>query len=197
MNREATMQLQATGGSIELGGAAFIPVWKGVDAGVLAELVDLYRRTHAIADVSRATARARQAVCVARGADGAVCAVGTAIVRVLPRLRQPMYYYRQFFAPEFRGRKQAVPFFNRARRVLHEYNAGLPQPESLGVVLELENRALATRYTRAWEPEAESAFIGYSPRGLPLRASYFEGARLLPPAALRRRHRPVAAEAAQ
>lgn len=164
-------------------------VWKQPTPALLAELVAMWRAAHAIPDPTRALQRARQAVCVARDASGAVCGVGTAIVRVPPRLRQPVYYYRQFFAPHVRGRQQSLPFFNRARQVLQAYNAALPAPESLGVLVELENRQLAGHYTRAWEPLAESAFIGYSPRGLPLRMSWFEDARLGPPVVLRRRPR--------
>jgi hypothetical protein len=178
------------GANRDLGfGLEVVPVWKDVAPALLAELVALWRNSHAIADPTRASQRARQAVCVARDESGAVCGVGTAIVRVPPRLRQPVYYYRQFFAPHVRGRKLAVPFFNRAREVLRDYNAALPAPESLGVLLELENRQLAAHYTRAWEPAADSAFIGYSPRGLPLRVSWFEDARLGPPVVLRRRVR--------
>ena len=44
-----------------------------------------------------------QAVCIARDEAGAICGVGTAVVRCCPRLRQPMYYYRQFFAKSLRG----------------------------------------------------------------------------------------------
>jgi hypothetical protein len=170
-------------------GLEIVPVWKAITPALLAELVALWRGTHAIPDPVRAAQRARQAVCVARDETGAVCGVGTAIVRVPPRLRQPVYYYRQFFAPHVRGRKLALPFLNHARRVLQDYNAALPVPESLGVMLELENRQLAAHYTRAWEPAAESAFIGYSPRGLPLRVSWFEDARLGAPVVLRRRPR--------
>ena len=166
-----------------------IPVWKHVTPELQAELVALWRSNHAIADPARAALRARQAVCIARDAGGGIVGVGTAIVRVLPRLRQPVYYYRQFFAPSLRGHKQALPFFNQARQVLQRHNASLATPESLGVLLEVENRQLAAHYTRAYEPAADSAFIGYSPRGLPLRVSYFEGVHLLPPAALRRRQR--------
>lgn len=158
-----------------------IPVWKNVTPELSAELVELWGRHQAIPDADKAKLRARQAVCVARDASGALCGVGTAIIRVLPRLRQPMYYYRQFFAPQCRGQKQAVPFLNRARQVLQDYNAALAEPESLGVLLELESHMLATHYTRAYEPVADSTFIGYSPRGLHLRVSYFDGARLLPP----------------
>ena len=157
-----------------------VPVWKKVNAKLSAELIDLWERSQAIPDADRAVQRARQAVCVARDQSGAVCGVGTAVIRVLPRLRQPLYYYRQFFAPEFRGQKQAVPFLNEARRVLEEYNDSLATPESLGVLLELENQQLVARYARAYEPVADSTFIGYSARGLQLRASYFRNARLLP-----------------
>ena len=108
-------------------------------------------------------------------------------MRVLPRLRQPMYYYRQFFAEAFRGQKQTVPVYNRAREILQAHNASLPVPESIGILVELENAMLAKHYDRAWIEEADSVFLGYSPRGLQLRATYFEGGRLLTPAALRRR----------
>lgn len=156
-----------------------VPVWKQVSAELTAELIALWGRSQAIPDPDRAVHRARQAVCVARDQSGAICGVGTAIIRVLPRLRQPLYYYRQFFAPEFRGQKQAVPFLNEARRVLEEYNDSLSAPESLGMLLELENQQLVARYERAYEPAADSTFIGYSPRGLQLRVSYFKNARLL------------------
>lgn len=166
-----------------------LPVWKNTIPELCNELVDLWDRNNAIPDPYKAVARARQAVCIARDASGAICGVGTAVVRVLPRLRQPMYYYRQFFAPEFRGRKQTIPFFNGARQVLQDYNAGLAEPEALGVLLELESKLLATFYTRVHEPAANSTFIGYSPRGLQLRVSYFDDARLFPDVLLKHQKR--------
>lgn len=156
-----------------------VPVWKKVTAELSAELIDLWGRAQAIPYPDRAAQRARQAVCIARDQSGAVCGVGTAVIRVLPRLRQPLYYYRQFFAPEFRGQKQAIPFFNEARTLLEEYNDSLSAPESLGVLLELENQQLVARFQRAYDSAADSTFIGYSPRGVQLRVSYFKNARLL------------------
>lgn len=169
-----------------------LPTWKQVTPELQHELVELWTRNGAIADPTVAAARARQAVCVARDESGALCGVSTAIVRVLPRLRQPMYYYRQFFTEGLRGQKQAIPFLNRSRDVLQDYNASLPAPESLGILLELENAFFAKYYDRAWVEEAESVFLGYSPRGLQLRASYFQGARLLKPVPMRR-GKPMAA----
>lgn len=77
-----------------------VPVWNNVTPERSAELIDLWARSGAIAGSVNAIVRAREAVCMARAADGTVCGVGTASIRVLPRLRQPMYFYRQFFAPE-------------------------------------------------------------------------------------------------
>lgn len=160
-----------------------IPVWKQVTPELKAELLAFWKRHHAFGDPERSE-RAEQAVCIGRDEQGGICCVGTAFVLVLPRLQQPMYYFRQFFAESQRGQKQTVPFFNRCREVLQAYHASLPKPESLGVLVELESDLLATYYNRAHIPQADSTFIGYSPRGLQLRVSYFEGAILLPPVPL-------------
>jgi hypothetical protein len=145
----------------------------------------MWERHQAVRDPASAANRAEQAVCISRDERGALCGVGTAVIRVLPRLRQPMYYYRQFFAPEVRGQKQTRPFFEAAKATLEAYNANLAAPESLGVLLELQNPQLAARYTMA--QSTQTTFIGYSPRGFQLRVSYFEGATLLPPAVIARR----------
>jgi hypothetical protein len=160
-------------------------VWKQVTPELQAELLEMWQRNNALHNPALAATRAGQAVCVGRDEAGRIVAVGTAVTRVLPRLRQPMYYYRQFFAEEFRGQKQAVPFFARAKDILEAYNASLDAPESLGLLLELENPQLATRYNMAQGPM--TTFIGYSPRGLQLRVAYFKDAALLPPRDLPRR----------
>lgn len=165
---------------------AIVPVWRQVGPDLRDELVAFWQRNAAIPDPAKAAARAAQAVCIGRDEDGAICAVGTAVVSVLPRMRQPMYFYRQFFAPGLRGQRRGIPFLNEARRVLEAYNATLPVPEALGVLLELENQQVAANHTRAYEPHADSTFIGYSPRGFQLRVSYFADARLQPPRPVRK-----------
>ena len=75
------------------------------------------------------------------------------------------------------GNAMAAPY--NARTVDPE--TALPEPESLGVLIELESALLASHYTQAHVAAADSTFIGYSPRGLQLRVSYFEGARLFAP----------------
>jgi hypothetical protein len=175
------------------------PVWKQMTPELKAELLEMWGASQAMRNQAQADARTEQAVCIARDENGTLCGVGTAVLRVLPRLRQPMYYYRQFFAPAVRGQKQTAPFFSRARDVLQAYNAGLQTPESLGLLLELENPQLSARYNAAQGDM--TTFIGYSQRGLQLRVAYFEGATLLPPMVVSRnpvqrvRRTGVAAEA--
>ncbi|MCR6495112.1 hypothetical protein LJB71_01840 [Thermomonas sp. S9] len=159
-----------------------IPVWKQVTPALTEEVVAFWRAHKAIADEAVARARAQELVCIARDKMGALCGVGTAVLKVLPRLRQPTYYYRQFFAPQLRGRGHILGFFRRCKQVLHDYNAGLKQPESLGLLLEIENPKIASAYKRAVEPGFDVVFIGYSPRGLQLRVSYFDDAVLQAPA---------------
>ncbi|MFN3703705.1 hypothetical protein [Thermomonas sp.] len=160
----------------------FVPVWKQVTPELAKELVAFWQEQKAVLDPATAQRRVDQVVCIARDADGALCGVGTALLKIIPRLRQPTYYYRQFFAKALRGQHQELPFFLRCKQVLQQYNAGLQRPESLGILLEIENAKIAAAYKRAVEPGFDAVFIGYSPRGLQLRVSYFEDAVLQPPA---------------
>ena len=122
-----------------------IPVWKQVTPELKSELVAFWSRNRALGGDTQARERAEQAACLGRDDDGQLGAVGTAALRVLPRLRQPAYYYRQFFDASPRGQRQTVPFVSRVREVLQAYNASLPQPESLGLLVELESKLLSSR----------------------------------------------------
>lgn len=163
-----------------------VPVWKQVTPELAQELMAFWQANQAIVEPAAAASRALQAVCIARDDAGALCGIGTAVVKVLPRLRQPMYYYRQYFAKGLRGHHQELPFYLRAKQALQDYNASLAPPESLGILLEVENSKIAAAYKHAYEPAFDATFIGYSPRGLQLRVSYFDDAKLLAPSPLRR-----------
>ena len=165
--------------------ATFHPVWKQVTPELAQEIVAFWKQHNAIGDEAVANARTEQVVCIARDDAGQLCGVGTAIVKVLPRLRQPMYYYRQFFAKALRGHHQELAFYQACKQVLQTYNQSLTQAESLGILLEIENAKIAHAYNQAIVPGFEAVFIGYSPRGLQLRVAYFEDAILLTPAPIR------------
>ena len=163
-----------------------VPVWKQVTPQLGEELMAFWRSNKAIVDDTAAATRATQAVCVARDQAGAICGVGTAVIRVLPRLRQPMYYYRQYFARPCAGARQLnCRSTCRRSKSLQATTHRWSSPESLGILLEVENASSPPPTTHAHEPAYDATFIGYSPRGRTLRVSYFDGAVLQPPAALR------------
>lgn len=159
-------------------------VWKQVTPELAEELVAFWTDNKAIEDEAKARNRTQQAVCTLRDDGGALVGVATAMVKVLPRLRQPTYYFRIFLAPSVRGRGREafLPMVQQSKRTLHEYNKGLKQPESLGLLFELENGKLGKAYPHAYEPIFEATFIGYSPRGMQLHVSYFSDAMLQAPA---------------
>jgi hypothetical protein len=164
-----------------------VNVWKNVTPQLRDELVAFWMEHKALVDPQKAAARAAQAVCIARDADGRLGAVATGELRVPPRLRQPIYYYRHFVAPALRGQRLTREFGIAAIEILRQYNAGLAAPEALGVLVEVENTQLDAAYQLAHHPDAGYTFIGYSPRGFKLFVSYFAGAKLGPPRPLPRR----------
>ncbi|HST45391.1 MAG TPA: hypothetical protein VLK29_09225 [Luteimonas sp.] len=156
-------------------------VWKRVTPELRDELVAFWLAEGALDDAGVAEARTEQVVCIGREADGSIWGVGTAVLQVLPQLGQPTYACRQFFSARRRGKGQMMAFFGVVRDTLELYNQALAQPESIGILLEIQNDMVAARYQLAYEPEADAYFIGYSPRGHHLRVVYFDGARLLLP----------------
>ena len=172
-----------------------IPVWKQITPELEAELVQFWIKNKAIGDAKQAAERAQQVACLVRSEQGEIVGVSTAQGRIVPRLRQPMYYYRNFIAEDFRGKQLAPPFLEQTKKVLQDYNLALDKPRCLGMIIELENKSLAAHRNEAQWKEGFT-FIGYSPKGLHLRVWYFEGVRLFAPAAIKkgaRARRPVAA----
>jgi hypothetical protein len=160
-------------------------VWKNVSPELEAELVRFWTENGAIGAENAAAMRAKQVVCIARDEKGALVGASTAHPRIVPRLRQPMYYYRNFIAEGARGQQLAPEFLEQSKQVLQEYNLGLSKPLCLGIIIELENKGLAAHRNEAQWKEGFT-FIGYSPKGLTLRVWYFEGVKLFAPARLKR-----------
>jgi hypothetical protein len=162
-----------------------IPVWKKITPELEAELIQFWIKNKAIGTEKDASDRAKQVACLVRSEDGEIVGVSTAHPRIVPRLRQPMYYYRNFIAEDFRGRQLAPPFLEKTKEVLQDYNLALSKPLCLGIIIELENKSLAAHRNEAQWKEGFT-FIGYSPKGLHLRVWYFEGVRLFAPAPVKK-----------
>ena len=165
--------------------ATVTQVWKQVSPELEAEIVKFWTESKAIGPYKDPGKRAKQVVCIARDDSGAIVGVSTAHPRIVPRLRQPMYYYRNFIAEGARGQQLAPEFLEQSKQALQKYNLGLSKPLCLGMIIELENKGLAAHRNEAQWKEGFT-FIGYSPKGLTLRVWYFEGVKLFAPARIKK-----------
>ncbi|MBP6514895.1 MAG: hypothetical protein KA224_06915 [Steroidobacteraceae bacterium] len=155
-----------------------IPVWQKLDAALEQEVVAFWLAEKVFAAEGPARARAKEIICIGRGADGGIAGVCSAVAKVVPRLRERLYFYRSYVRAADRRKGLALELLKAARPVLESYEASLPAPQCIGVLLEIENRGLADYQGAALWKQTGYAFIGYSPRGLDMRVRYFDGARL-------------------
>jgi hypothetical protein len=147
-----------------------------------AAVLDFWRRENAIADEAQAQQRLREVVMHTTDEAGEVAGVCTAVPLTLPRLGQPMYYYRCFIAAKWRRIRLGTSLTTHAFTVLEKYARANNYP-CIGVVMELENTGLVETLNMPIWPINPFIYIGKSQRNLELRVQYFDGALLKKPAA--------------
>ena len=159
----------------------FENTWQKVNQQLAAEILAFWTAESALPPDEDPDVRARQVVVLMRDADGAIAAVSTAVIKRIPRLQQPLYYYLTYYAEKHRGRRTMLDMLEHCRQALNEYNSGPAVPEPIGILLELESPMLAGRYDEAQNTETGFSFIGQSPRGFNLFVRYFPGFKLQAP----------------
>lgn len=165
--------------------ATVTSVWKSTTPELEQEIAAFWLTEKALKSEDIARQRAKQAVCIARNADGDLIAICTVRAKLMPKLRQRMYFYRTFVGAQHRNSKLVYPMLLKAREALQAYTLALPQPECVGMVIEFENKALGQHYRIAHDAQSRFTFIGFSPKGLDQRVSYFDGVQLQTPAQIK------------
>ncbi len=155
-------------------------VWKKISPALSDEIIAFWRAENALPGHDDLAKRAQQVVVVMRDEQGKIAAVSTAILDVIPRLQQPLYYYRTFCAEAHRNNRTSIPMMKASQQALLAYNLALQSPESIGLHIEIENDFISSHYNMAFWPQTGFSFIGYSPRGLVVRAYYFPNVALKP-----------------
>lgn len=153
-------------------------VWKSVSSELAAEIEAFWTANSAMPS-AQARGRAAQVVVVARDAAGAICAVSTAVAMMIPKLRLPCFYFRQFIAPKQRSQYLARELLAESTRALGT-DPGVGTPDGpRGVLLEVHNPKLArTIRDVIWRVrEFEFVYIGPSKTGHVMRVCYFPGGR--------------------
>jgi hypothetical protein len=159
----------------------FVELWPHAGEGEHEPaLLRFWSEEKAFADIADARRRLREVVLYARDRDGEVAAVCTAVPMILPRLGEPMYYYRCLIGQAWRSTQLVMAMLRRACVVLEDYAVAQAYP-CIGIVLELENDAFGKSLDSPVWPNPEQrgfVYIGKSRHGLDLRIAYFRGSRL-------------------
>ncbi|HEX6833565.1 MAG TPA: hypothetical protein VF132_08525 [Rudaea sp.] len=140
-------------------------------------VLEFWRSEKAIGDEAQAQERLRQVILHAIAPSGDVAAVCTAVPITLPRLGQPMYYYRSFVGKAWRGSLLALQMLRRAQDTLQAHARANDYP-CIGILLELENAMFDKKMRVPVWPSTGFVYIGKSQRNLDLRVWYFPDAPL-------------------
>lgn len=154
--------------------------WHQLDRQTGNAIRGFWKREQANVSGDEATRRLEEVVAHVIDEHGTLVAVATVAQKVLPRLGQPMYYYRCFVGKAWRSSKLVRPLLRHTQKVLEKYARENDFP-CIGILLELENKGFADTLRWAHWPGVDFSFIGISPRGLDLRVWYFRGALLKTP----------------
>jgi hypothetical protein len=159
----------------------FVEHWpRGPGAEHAAAIVRFWQDESGFGSEAAARRRLPEVVMHAQDANGAVVAVCTAAPMLLPKLGQPMYYYRCLIGRAWRKSVLVMVMIRRTTFLLEDYAVASDYP-CIGIVIELENERFdRTLDSPVWpNPERRGyVYIGKSRDGLDLRVFYFRGARL-------------------
>jgi hypothetical protein len=158
----------------------FVAHWQNESADNDAKVVEFWKSEGALAGDIKPDERLRQVILHAETADGEICAVSTAVPMTLPRLGQPMYYFRCFVGKKWRKTRLVFRVLNRSSEVLEAYARDNKYP-CIGVLLELENARFGETLQQPYWASTKFTYVGKSQRNLDLRVRYFHGARLKKP----------------
>ena len=159
----------------------FVAHWQDESTAHDAAVVEFWKSENALSSDIKSDERLRQVVLHAESATGEVAAVCTAIPMTLPRLGQPMYYFRCFVGKKWRKSRLVFAMLTQACDILEKYARAKAYP-CIGVLLELENARFGETLLAPLWPKTQFVYIGKSQRNLDLRVRYFAGARLKKPA---------------
>jgi hypothetical protein len=136
-----------------------------------------WKNESAIGDETQAKQRLNEIVLHARDESDEIAGVCTAVATTLPRLGQPMYYYRCFIGKKWRTTRLVVLLLKRSIELLEGYASRNNFP-CIGIVIELENTRFAENGRDPVWRDIDFTYIGKSQRGHDLRVRYFRGAKL-------------------
>jgi hypothetical protein len=158
-------------------GLHIVTDWQALTPEAGAAITAFWQVENAIPDAAAAGKRLPEVIAHAVTDAGDVAAVCTAVAMTMPRIGQPMYYYRCFVGRQWRSSRLVSSLLRHAKTVLEDYARAHDFP-CIGILLELENTRFGESLRKPVWPSTGFVYAGKSGRGLDLRVWYFRGAKL-------------------
>jgi hypothetical protein len=158
-------------------GFRIVTDWQTLAPDGSAAIRAFWQREGAIAGDAQIDARLPEVVAHALTEAGEVAAVCTVVAKTLPRIGEPMYFYRCFVGSQWRASRLVFSLLRHTQTVLQTYARARDFP-CIGILLELENTRFGESLRKPVWPSTGFVYAGKSGRGLDLRVWYFRGARL-------------------
>ncbi|MBW1785502.1 MAG: hypothetical protein JRK53_02610 [Deltaproteobacteria bacterium] len=156
---------------------SFENVWQRVSTDLNNEIIEFWKRNHALPSGEDPEERADQVVLVVRNERHEIIAVNTAVKIFAKRFRNSFYFYRTMTAGGFRNLGVAEDMLNITRDFFEALFKKEKTKTCIGILLTVESEILAARFRQAIRP-TKFIFMGYNENGYQLRVYYFEGAEI-------------------
>ncbi|MBV6647909.1 MAG: hypothetical protein KI790_20785 [Cyclobacteriaceae bacterium] len=150
-------------------------VWGKLSNETAAEIVGIWRALNALPADQDPYHRVKQVVLVARDHNNRIIGLTTAFTSYIQRLQNHFFVFRGLISPTRRIPGLFIKMTMETIKYLEAIHKS-HHPRTIGVFAEIENPKL--QQIKDAVTVTNLTFIGYSPKGNPIRVYYFKGAKL-------------------
>ncbi len=152
-------------------------VWEKKNETIKNEIIEFWTANKALPR-EKALTRVEQVACVGRDTAGNIAGVGTAFPKFNKQLENSFYYYRSFVSAEHRRSQLALELLQFTQQLLEEIYISGDNIRCIGMIVELQNKALQEHLNLGVWPRTGFVYIGNNQYDQHVRVYYFKGAKI-------------------
>ena len=155
------------------------PAWRLSDPAIERDAEIFWKREGVLGPRADVPKRLSE-LCMAAYVDGEVVGLTSAAIQQIDSLRCKLAMFRCAVARTIRSQRVASQLTLATRDLLEAWSRDNPDEEVLGFGCIVQSRVLVENHRWAVWPDNHLAFVGYTPRGYPMRVYWFQHAKIAP-----------------
>jgi len=159
-------------------GYDIINVWIHKTPDLKKEIIDFWIKEKALPSVEAAEKRVEQVIAIARDKNGEIAALSSVYEKFSNHLENFFYFYRNYVSPGARKANLGAAMLLAVRDFLESNYINKIKTRAIGMMVEVENKALQTYKNDAVWPLSKMVYIGKNEKGDHLRVYYFKDAKI-------------------